>query len=127
MKKEQHIYKIQDGEKGIVYIFNITRREHSVSLESIWLVVVHNGLETKIVLDIPGLMAEMLMCPESAADTQAASIIKKWFSDMELAKDELLMADMEEEITDLTNIDVEGKTDYSDIVKDLLDVPKKYH
>jgi hypothetical protein len=126
MKKEQHIYKIQDEDKGIVYIFNVTRREKSISLESVWLVVIHNGLETKIILDIPGLMGEMLLSPENAADDNIQRVIGKWFSDMELAKDQIIAMDMDDEIIDIT--EVEGTTDYDDIVKEMLNgIPKKHH
>lgn len=131
MKKEQHIYKIQDEDKGIVYVFNVTRREKSISLESIWLVVIHNQLETKLVLDIPGIVNEILLSPEQAAEPSATNIIKQWFGDMKLAQDEIIAADFELE-PDIEFVevidDVEGHTDHDDIVKDLLNgIPKKYH
>lgn len=118
MKKEQHIYKIQESdERGIVYVFNITRKAKAITLDSIWLVVIHNGIETKIILNIPAIMAEILITPEQDAELNVKEVIAHWFSDMKLAKDEMILVDIEEQIE---IPEVEGKTNYDDIVKELL-------
>ena len=82
-------------------------------------------------LDIPGIVNEILLSPEQAAEPSATNIIKQWFGDMKLAQDEIIAADFELE-PDIEFVevidDVEGHTDHDDIVKDLLNgIPKKYH
>jgi hypothetical protein len=71
MKKEQHIYKIQDetdDSKGQVYVFNVTRHDNTITIDSIWMVVIHNGLETKVVLNIPGILDQILVEPHENTD-----------------------------------------------------------
>ena len=126
---EQHIYKIDGDEgKGIVYIFNVEREDNKLMLKSIWLVVIHNGLETKIILDIPGIMREILITPELAADMDARELIHEWFDDMKLAQGEFIGVDMEETNAD----DILAAADkaavipskYDDIVNEMLNAKK---
>jgi hypothetical protein len=126
---EQHIYKIEgDENQGIVYIFNVDRQDNKIMLKSIWIVVIHNGYETKIILDIPGLMRDILLTPEMAADVDQRKLIKEWFDEMQLAKGEYIGADMADtsvnEILEAADKAKVIPSKYDDIVKEMLSAKK---
>jgi hypothetical protein len=86
---ERHLYRLQDGDKQQVYIFNVERTATSVTLKSIWLIVIHNGYETKIILNIPGLMEKIAVDDTDKTTPTMDITLNEMFSDMVLAQDEV--------------------------------------
>jgi len=133
--KEQHVYKIQDeadDSKGQVYVFNITRHKNKITIDSIWMVVIHNGLETKVVLNIPGILEQILDNPEDTSDIKTKATLNTWFGDMKLASEELIGVDMDE--YDIDTVDLLEAADkaailhdtkYQDIIDELTNVKGK--
>ena len=132
MKKEQHVYKIHDGDKGQVYVFNITRHKDKITIDSIWMVVIHNGLETRIILNIPGIMDQILVEPHENTDQSTKALLDSWFGDMELAAEDLIEVDMDEyEIDTVDLLEAADKaailhdSKYNDLINELLNGKSK--
>ena len=99
---ERHVFKIQDeeGDRHQLYVFNIERTDNKITLKSIWLLVIHNGLETKIILNIPGLMEQMADDMGNKATPEANRVLESLFKDMVLAADgDLVSTQIEEDPT----------------------------
>ena len=127
--KEHYVYKMQDIDNGIVYVFNVERTLDGVKLTSIYLVVIQNSVETKIILDVPGILKEIKDNPNSKANDKTVDTINQWFVDMALSENDSISSDILEpnSLTELLDMEVVGSTDYDDIVNELLNEKPKYH
>lgn len=119
---ERHVYKIEDGDKQQLYVFNIEREDNKITLKSIWLLIIHNGLETKIILNIPGLMDQMAADAFNKATPEANRVLNDLFSDMVMVTgDELVSTNMEnDEVAELLNAHDKAEIIHSETFDDIL-------
>lgn len=119
---ERHVYKIQEGDKHQLYVFNIDRVGNRITLKSIWILVIHNGLESKIILNIPGLMDNMAVDGENKATPEANRVLEELFSDMILAagSDLVTTAIEDDDVAELLNAHDKAEIIHHETFDDIL-------
>jgi len=133
--KEQHVYKIvddNDSSRGQVYVFNITRHKNKITIDSIWMVVIHSGLESKVVLNMPGIIEQILLNPQDTSGIKTKETLNTWFSDMKLANEDLIGVDVDDSIDTMELLEAADKaailhdSKYDDIISELTSGKSKH-